>query len=394
MAFKRIPHIARRVLYPLVEFFRLEAASAIVLFLTAAAALAWANSPWRELYHAIFEGPVKVYAGRFSLSVAPRVVVQDGLMTIFFFVVGMEIKRELAVGELRTLSSAMLPAIAALGGMLVPAAIFAFLNHGGPGSAGWAIPMATDIAFCIGCLTLLKGRVPNALAVFLTALAIFDDMGGVLVIALFYGTGLKWAWLAASAGIAAAVLICNWIGLARWFVYLAAGISLWFTVHHSGINATIAGVVLGLLVPAKPADEAPIEGFIHALHPWVAFGIMPLFALSSSGVELGWVSASSLLSPVLLGAALGLLIGKQVGIFLFTLVSVRLGLAAMPGNARTVQLYGVAVLGGIGFTVALFIASLAFAGEPALLTGAKLGVLTGSLASGLIGYLILRGIPT
>jgi len=390
MIVKRIPHIARRAVDPLIEFFRLEAASGIVLFLAALAALAWANSPWRDLYHALFEEQLNLNAERFSLSVPAHVVIQDGLMTIFFFVVGMEIKRELAVGELRTVSSAMLPAIAAVGGMVVPAAIFASLNHGGPGAAGWAIPMATDIAFCIGCLTLLKGRVPNALVVFLTALAIFDDMGGVLVIALFYGSGLQWAWLGASACVAAAVVICNRIGFARWYVYLVAGVGLWIGVHHSGIHATIAGVVLGLLVPAKPAEEAPIGGFIHALHPWVAFGIMPLFALSSSGVELAGVSRSSFFSPVPLGAGLGLLVGKQVGIFLFTLAAVRLGLAAMPGGARTVQLYGVAVVGGIGFTVALFIANLAFASHPALLAGAKIGVLAGSAASGLMGYLILR----
>jgi len=379
---RKIPRLAQRMIEPLIEFFRLEAASGIVLFAAAVAALVWANSPWRGSYASLFHHPV--------FGVSPHEAIQDGLMTIFFFVVGMEIKRELSVGALKTLASASLPVIAALGGMLVPSGIFALLNRGGPGQAGWAIPMATDIAFCIGCLTLLRGRVPHALVVFLTALAIFDDLGGVLVIALFYGSGLHWIWLLTGAAIAALVLLCNRAGLGRWFVYLPAGLALWVAVHHSGIHATIAGVVLGLLVPAQPAERSPIDAFIHALHPWVAYGVMPLFALASTGVELGGVSPATLLAPVPLGAALGLILGKQLGIFTFAFAAVRFGLSPMPGDARPIQLYGVAVVGGIGFTVALFISGLAFHGAPALLAQAKLGVLLGSLVSGVAGYSILR----
>jgi Na+:H+ antiporter, NhaA family len=363
-------------------FFRLEAASGIVLFLAALLAIAWANSPWRGAYFALFEHTIFGFSARDAI--------EDGLMAVFFFSVGMEIKRELSTGALSTFAAAILPAIAALGGMLVPALIFAALNRGGAGAAGWAIPTATDIAFCIGVLALLGSRVPRALVVFLTALAIFDDLGGVLLIALFYGKGLQWIWLAASAGVAGCVLLCNRFGLARWFVYLPAGLALWFTLHHSGVHAAISGVLLGLLVPARPADRAPINGFIHALHGWVAFGVMPLFALSSTGVDLSGLSPAMLLTPVTVGGALGLILGKQIGIFAFTAAAVRLGLSPMPGNARWLQLYGVAVLGGLGFTVALFVAGLAFDGEPALLSGAKLGVIFGSLISGVGGYLILR----
>jgi NhaA family Na+:H+ antiporter len=377
---------------PLVEFFRLEAASGIVLFGAAVAAMVWANSPWSGTYRWLFGNQLSISSGPFRVAVQPGQLIDDGLMTVFFFLVGMEIKRELAVGELKTLSSALLPAIAAAGGMAVPAAIYAALNASGPGASGWAIPMATDIAFCIGCLTLLKGRVPNALVVFLIALAIFDDMGGVLVIALFYGHGIDPLWLAAAVALAALVVGANRLGRQRWFVYLPAGVVLWVAVHRSGIHATIAGVILGLLIPARDQGErkAPINAFIHALHPWVAFGIMPLFALASAGVDLSTVSVRGLLSPVPIGVALGLVVGKQVGIFAFAYAAIRLGISPMPGNARVVQLWGVAILGGIGFTVALFIATLAFGSEAPLLSRAKLGVLIGSLASGLAGYALLR----
>jgi NhaA family Na+:H+ antiporter len=351
-------------------FFELEAASGIVLFLAALVAVVWANAG--SSYSAVFSGLVLT-------------VIQDGLMTIFFFTVGMEIKRELVVGELRTLGSALLPAIAALGGMIVPAGIFALLNHGGPGAAGWAIPMATDIAFCVGCMTLLGDRVPRALVVFLTALAIFDDLGGVLVIALFYGSGLHWLWLLATALIAIAVFLCGRVGFTHWFLYLIAGAALWFTVHHSGVHATIAGVLLGFLIPARPKGGSPIDSMVRALHPWVAFGVMPLFALASSGVVLSSFPADF---SVPLGAGLGLLVGKQLGIFLFTLAAAGLGIARLPGSVK--QVYGVAVLGGIGFTVALFIAELAFAPAPGLLAGAKLGILAGSLLAGIAGSLVLR----
>lgn len=326
--------------------------------------MVWANLGGS--YAAVFNGTVLA-------------VIQDGLMTLFFFTVGMEIKRELVTGELKTLGSALLPGIAALGGMLVPAGIFALLNRGGPGAVGWAIPMATDIAFCVGCMTLLGDRVPRGLVVSLTALAIFDDLGGVLVIALFYGSGLQWPWLLATALVAVGIVFCGRLG---WLVHVLGGVALWFTVHHSGVHATIAGVLLGFLVPATPKG---IDRFLRVLHPWVSFGVMPLFALASSGVVLGGGLPADLSVP--LGAGLGLFLGKQAGIFVFALVAVKLGVAKLPGTVW--QLYGVSVLGGIGFTVALFIAELAFSQTPALLAGAKLGILAGSLLAGVAGLLLL-----
>jgi NhaA family Na+:H+ antiporter len=373
--------LARRLAASLIGFFRVEAASGIVLFAAACAALVWANSPLGPGYARLFAWPA---------ALPLHLVVQEGLMTVFFFVVGMEIKRELVAGELRSLRSALLPAAAALGGMAAPAAIYALLNQGGPGARGWAIPMATDIAFCAGCLTLLGRRAPRALVVFLTALAIFDDLGGVLVIALFYGRTFSAPWLLVVAAVAGLVILGNRKGLTHWVVYLAAGVALWVAMYESGVHPTIAGVLLGLLIPTAPADDAPVDRMIAALHPWVAFGVMPLFALSSAGVALGGMSMASLLSPVTLGAGLGLFLGKQAGIFLVAIAAVRAGLAPMPGDARPAQLYGVAVIGGIGFTVALFIAELAFPEAPALLAAAKVGIIGGSLLAGAFGSVVLR----
>jgi Na+:H+ antiporter, NhaA family len=314
-------------------------------------------------------------------------------MTLFFFVVGMEIKRELVVGELRTLPQALLPAIAALGGMLVPAVIFLAFNAGGPGAPGWGIPMATDIAFCIGVLTLLKRRVPRALVVFVTALAIFDDIGGILVIAFFYGTGVHVGWLLAAAALTAAAAVMSRANVRSGIAWAAAGALVWYTLHHSGIHATIAGVILGLAIPARPPREgleAPLARFVRALHPWVAFGVMPLFALASSGVHLAGLDPDQLTGRVAVGTAAALLLGKQAGIFGFTLAAVRLGLAGLPGGASRAKLLGVSIVAGIGFTVALFIGGLAYPEAPGLLAEAKLGILAGSLASGIVGALLLR----
>ena len=421
------------VVRPLQLFLRLEAASGILLLVCAVAALVWANVH-DESYRAVVDYPLAVGAGGTVASFTLRAAVNDGLMTIFFFVVGMEIKRELAVGELNTAAKAALPAVAAIGGMLVPAAIYLALNPGGPARNGWGIPMATDIAFCVGVLTLLKDRVPRALVVFVTALAIFDDIGGILVIAFFYGHGLSAAWLLAAAGVAVLLLAMARRYVTSGLAYAAAGAALWYALHHGGIHATIAGVITGLLVPARPPRlsqevlrelaehvedvesrrqeehelergaevlgiekkleelEAPLDRFEHVLHPFVAFFVMPLFALANAGVSLHGLGASAATSPVALGAALGLFLGKQSGVFGATLLAVRLGLAPMPGAASKAKLFGVSVITGIGFTVALFIAALAFAEHPALLDQAKLGILAGSLASGIAGFLLLRSL--
>ncbi|MFY0530052.1 Na+/H+ antiporter NhaA [Archangium gephyra] len=425
-----LPPIFTAVVDPLLAFLRMEATSGILLFVAAVAALGWANSPWADTYTALLAREFVVGFGGAQVHFTLAQFVNDGLMSIFFFVVGMEIKRELVVGELNSPAKALLPAAAAAGGMVIPAGIYLLFCAGTEGAKGWAIPMATDIAFCIGCLTLLKGRVPRPLIVFVTALAIFDDMGGILVIALFYGHGLQPLWLLAAGGLLVLLALLNRLHLRSGLVYAVAGALLWYFIHHAGIHATIAGVLLGLMIPARglrpvrevlealkvhseglvrrtPEEsianeellrieeqiedlEPPLNRFVHALHPWVAFGIMPVFALTNAGLSLSGMSLDSLTHPVLLGSALGLFVGKQLGVFLFTLVALRAGLSSMPGNASFSQLYGVSALTGIGFTVALFIANLAFTAEPALLGQAKIGILLGSLVSGVAGYGLLR----
>jgi NhaA family Na+:H+ antiporter len=425
-----VPALFKAALAPLQAFFRLEASSGILLALCAVAAMVWANSPWAGSYVGLFDAPLAVELKGSRGAFTFRELINDGLMTLFFFLVGMEIKRELSAGELRTPARAMLPLIAALGGMLVPAGLYLIFNAGTPAAAGWAIPMATDIAFSIGCLTLVRARVSHALVVFLTALAIFDDIGGIIVIALFYGTGLHVEWLLAAGGVAAVLALCNKFYLRNGVIYALLGASLWYAMHHGGIHATLSGVVLGMFIPARPVRrgrevlnelssyinqcveepedetvrgaqilyieeqlediEPPLNRFVHLWHGWVAYGIVPLFALANSGISLEGMSLADLAKPLPLGIIVGLFVGKQVGIFLFTWVSVKTGVSPMPGGARASQLYGVAVVAGIGFTVALFVATLAFPGEPGMLAEAKLGILLGSLLSAVVGDLLLR----
>jgi NhaA family Na+:H+ antiporter len=414
---------------PLQAFFRLEAASGLLLLFCAAGALIWANLDDNG-YQAVFNYPLVLGAGDAVQTFRLRDLINDGLMAVFFFVVGMEIKRELVAGELNTVAKATLPAIAAVGGMVVPAGIFLAFNWKGAGSHGWGIPMATDIAFCIGILTLLRDRVPRALIVFVTALAIFDDIGGILVIALFYGHGLSVPWLLGAAALGVVLLSLNRAHVVNGAPYALLGGGLWYALHHGGIHPTISGVLLGLMIPArprrpsrevlrelaghvsqlgrKPSDEdldaakilaieekledlqAPVHRFIHLLHPFVAFFVMPIFALANSGVSLRGAGIGTLAAPVALGTALGLFAGKQLGIFGLTALAVRLRLAPMPGGASPMQLFGVSVIAGIGFTVALFIAALAYRDAADLLVQAKLGILLGSVAAGVTGYLLLR----
>jgi NhaA family Na+:H+ antiporter len=417
------------VVAPLQAFFRLEAASGLLLLACAVAALGWANlAP--ESYHALFAVPLTVGAGGVAATFSIHALVNDGLMTVFFAVVGMEIKRELVQGELRTARQAILPLVAAAGGMVVPALVYAAWNGGGPGAPGWGIPMATDIAFCIGVLTLLGRRVPRALVVFVTALAIFDDIGGILVIAIFYGTGVHAGWLAAAAGVGVVAAVLGRARAGSGLAWLGVTAALWWALHRAGIHPTLAGVAVGLAVPATPRRplrdvfhelaehagalaraasdedndeaaanaieerleelEAPLTRFVHALHPWVAFGVMPLFALANSGVTLAAVERSQLLGSVAVGTAAALFLGKQAGIFLFTAAAVQLGLAPMPGAASWGKLLGVSIVAGIGFTVALFIAALAFPADARLLDEAKIGIVVGSLVSGVVGAAVLR----
>ena len=394
-------------------------------------ALLWANSPWAEYYTALWHTPFGLRLGPWSFERDLHFWINDALMTVFFFLVGMEIKRELIEGELRTLRQALLPAIAAAGGVVLPAAIFFVLNRGTAGEAGWAIPMATDIAFSIGCIVLMGKRVPRPLLVFLTALAIFDDIVGILVIAIFYGGGLDGMGLVRVVLLVGAIWAVARLGVQSWVVWGVAGVALWLGLHYAGVHGTIAGVLLGLLVPAvtrRPVREVlgelrehsrrtlevserldtgdllhvrdglreavpPLQRFEHALHPWVAFFIMPLFGLANSGVSVAAMTAADLTAPVFLGVAVGLFVGKQLGIFAFTWAAVRVGVADVPGGAPWSRVYGVAMVAGIGFTVALFIANLAFGGHPELLDQARLGVLVGSLVSGVSGMLVLWLLP-
>ncbi len=417
-------------LRPIQAFFGTEAASGVVLLACAVAALAWVNVLGPASHRALFDLPLEFRLGGLRARFTLASLVDDGLMTIFFFLVGMEIKRELVLGELRERSQAVLPAIAALGGMLLPATIFLALNHGRAGQPGWGIPTATDIAFCVGVLTLLRRRVPQALVVFVTALAIFDDIGGIVVIALFYGGALHPGWLAAAVGLVPVLALLSRRCVQAASAYGVVGAMLWWALHAGGIHPAIAGVVLGLAVPARAPSaprevlralaerasahlaarpdaagdaeallalgervrehEAPLDRFIRRLHPWVAFGIMPLFALANSGVDLRSFRAEHGIGRVAIGTALALFLGKQAGIFTFTLAATALGVARIPGGASRVKLLGVSMVAGIGFTVALFIAALAYPGRADLLDEAKLGILAGSLVAGLAGTALLR----
>jgi NhaA family Na+:H+ antiporter len=372
-----------RVLRPFQQFIATEAASGIVLLVAATLALAAANSPLASGYHHVLEFPLAVGIRPFSLAMSVEEWVNDGLMAVFFFLVGLEMKRELLVGDLSTRRSAALPVAAALGGMLAPATIYLLLNHGGVGSRGWGVPMATDIAFALGVLALLGKRVPSALRVFLAALAIADDLGSVLVIALFYSAPPNWLALGGAALVLAVLALLNVTRVSRWYVYSLVGIVLWVLVLRSGVHSTIAGVLLAFAVPARTG--AAME---HALRGVVAFGIMPIFALANAGVALNGAGTAAR-NPVAWGILLGLVIGKPLGISLASYAAVRSGAAELPANTGWRHVHGVGWLGGIGFTMSLFIANLAF-GTSTLLGVAKLGVIAASVVGGFTGYALLR----
>jgi NhaA family Na+:H+ antiporter len=385
---------ARRLTRPLERFLAIEAASAIMLMVAAALALAWVNSPWAASYHDVWTQPLGVTVAGRTISTSTHAVVDDVLMSIFFLVVGLEIRRELHHGELSDPRRAALPAIAALGGMLAPAAIFALATVGGGAAArGWGVPMATDIAFAVGVLTLLGRRVPPALRVLLLALAIIDDLGAIVVIAIFYSTGVDPAGFAIAGAALAGFAALLALGVRSVALYLLAGAVLWVGVLLAGVHPTIAGVITGLLVPTKAwagrEDVSPAARLEHALHPWVAFAIMPLFALANAGVDLGGIDLGA--SPgVAIGVVAGLVIGKPLGIVLACALAVRLGIATLP---RGVTWGSVVVLGGvagIGFTMALFIAQLAFAPHPELHAMAKASVLAASVIAALAAFALGR----
>jgi NhaA family Na+:H+ antiporter len=427
--------ISARVLRPFQRFAHTESAGGIVLLACAAVALVWANSPWRDSYFHLWEIHLGISVGLRALDLSLHHWINDGLMAVFFFVVGLEIKREMLVGELSSARQAALPIAGALGGMIVPALTYAALNATGPGSAGWGIPMATDIAFALGVLALLGPRVPVVLKVFLTALAIADDIGAVLVIALFYTSELAFDWLLVGGGVLAALVALNALGVRRPAGYLVLGVLLWLAFLQSGVHATVAGVVLAMTIPSRTrlhedeflavargaidefeaacqpgetvlsnrAQQEAIEALEHVseavqsplftmerkLHGAVAFFIMPIFALANAGVALGGL-LDSLALPVTAGVMLGLVVGKPIGITLFSWLAVRLGLATLPAQTSWRALHGVSWLGGIGFTMSLFIAGLAFS-DANLLDSAKVGILGASMVAGIAGWVMLKG---
>jgi NhaA family Na+:H+ antiporter len=423
------------------RFIRAEAASGIILIITTVVALALANSPLRQRFASLWSMEIELRAYRVALALPLRDWINDGLMAVFFLIVGMEIKRELIQGELASLKKAALPVVAAVGGMLVPALIFLSFTYGTPQSRGFGIPTATDIAFTVGVMAILGRRVPLGAKVFVTALAIADDLGAVVVIAIFYSSHAALIGLLPVLGLTLILVGFNWLGVRRLSVYLIGGVLLWLAMHSAGVHATLAGIVLAMCIPltGRHGDrdfmvaaehavnvyedglfgdvvddpdqlrerresalralaeviagmKSPLHRLEQHLHPLVAFGILPLFALANAGVELPALSSSGSSlwqQPVTLGVFFGLLVGKPLGIFVFGFLAIKLGLGAMPSRTTYRVLLGSAMLAGIGFTMSIFITGLAFR-DPALVTAAKLGVLSGSLGSALLGVVWLR----
>ncbi len=432
--------LQRRFVRPALGFMATEASGAIVLLAATVAALVWANSAWGDSYFKFWETPFAIEIGAFHFDESLKYLVNDGLMAVFFFVVGLEIKRELVVGELNSAKKAALPAMAALGGMVVPALIFvAFVWSNGPADAlaGWGIPMATDIAFSVGVIALLGSRVPIGAKLFLLALAIVDDIGAIVVIAIFYTEDLSFLWMAVAAATLLVIFIARQAGIRAGLIYLPLAILAWFAFLESGVHATIAGVILGLLVPARSyysdrdfrrkagwilerfdRDQAsphaharldqdamalaaisresvsPLERWEHSLHPWSSFLIVPLFALANAGVRFVGVDiAAAVLSPVALGVSVGLAIGKPVGISLAAWIALKLKLGQLPRHTTFGHIVGLGLIAGIGFTVSLFISELAFrsSAEAHLFADeAKIGIFLGSIVAGVAGFTYLH----
>jgi Na+:H+ antiporter, NhaA family len=386
------------------DFFESETAGGLILMLAAVAAMLIANSAFGPDYQALLNHPLGPVFSEKLGPMTPKLWINDGLMAIFFFLVGLEIKREMVDGRLAGWERRRLPFLAAGMGMLMPAAIFLFVTRGNPVlQDGWAIPAATDIAFSIGVLALLGKRAPTSLKLFLLTVAIVDDMGAVAIIALFYTAEIKSVWLLVAGAIWGAMYLMNSAGVRRIAPFGLMAIGLWFAMLMSGIHATIAGVMAALTIPvivtraAPDAADSPLHRMEHAIHPWSAYVIIPLFGFANAGVDLGNVSLATLASPLPLGIALGLVLGKQIGIFGAVWIAVKTGFAKPPANASWPQIYGVSALCGIGFTMSLFIGELAFPGATRAATEArehaKIGIISGSLFSALIGYLVLRTAP-
>lgn len=433
--FQLSPSRVENIVLPFQEFVQKASFSGILLISFMLVALLWANSPWSASYQSLWQTQVSVAIGSFEIDKPLLLWINDGLMAVFFFVVGLEIKRELLVGELSSLRQALFPIAAAVGGMLVPAGFYLLFNADGPGSTGWAIPMATDIAFALGILALLGKRAPLPLKIFLTALAIVDDIGAVLVIAFFYTENIVWTSLALAGLVFVVLMVLNRMKVRKPLPYALLGILLWVAFLKSGVHATIAGVLLAMTIPASTivnrkgyvsrvreylnqfedegigdgaifttkkqrallqgiedctnGVEAPLQQLEHALHPWVAYLVMPVFALANAGVDLRTDIISALVNPVTLGIIAGLVVGKQIGITFMAWLVTRVGLSRKIAEVSWKQIWGASMLAGIGFTMSLFVSNLAFS-DPAILTNAKVGILAASFVSALLGWLILR----
>jgi len=377
---------------PFIWFFKLEAASGLILLIAAILALIVSNSNFSDLYFHILEQYLFIGINNFGLKLSVHHWINDLLMAIFFFFVTLEIKREFIQGELSNLKKALLPIIAAVGGMVIPAVFYIAVNFDNVETLnGWAIPSATDIAFSLGILSLLGSRVPISLKVFLTALAIIDDLGAILIIAFFYSGDLSILYLGLILIAFIFLLVLNKFGIKIFLPYLLVGAFMWYFTYKSGIHATIAGVLLATTIPhrIKEKDFSLLIKIEHAISPYVAFLIMPIFAFANAGVSLDGLSLSSLLQPVPLGILLGLFFGKQVGVMVFSYIAVKLGAAQMPDNSSWLSLYGVSILTGIGFTMSLFVGNLAFIENLEYIDGVKIGVLAGSLLSTICGYFLL-----
>jgi len=382
------------------EFLRLESAGGLILMAAAAAAMIVANSPLGSAYAAMLDVPFEVRLGSLGLAKPVHLWINDGLMAIFFLLVGMELKREALEGHLSSLRQASLPVFAAVGGMLVPALCFTALNAGDDAAMrGWAIPAATDIAFALGVLALLGPRIPAALKAFLLSIAIIDDLGAIVIIAVFYTTSLSSLALIVAGVLVAGLIALNRLGVTRPAAYFVLGVPLWVAVLKSGVHATLAGVVLAWCLPMRATGAAPgspslLRQLEHALHPWVAYGVLPLFAFANAGVPVLGLSVTDVLQPVPLGIMAGLVVGKPLGVMLMSGLAVRLGAADLGEGLRWSQIFGVALLCGIGFTMSLFVASLASPPEAAQGGLERLGILAGSCLAGALGYLALRRGPT
>ena len=377
---------------PFKWFFRIEAASGLLLLISAVVALIASNSSLSSIYFETLESYFFIGVNNIGIKMSLLHWINVALMAVFFFFVTLEIKREFLQGELSNPKQALLPIIAAIGGMLVPALIYVYINfQTGDTLRGWAIPSATDIAFSLGVLSLLGSRVPISLKVFLTALAILDDLGAIVIIAFFYTGDLSVNYLSLLLLTFICLIFLNKFNVRKFIPYLLLGLILWFFTHESGVHATISGVLLATVIPhrKKEKDFSLLTKIEHGVSPYVAFGIMPLFAFANAGVSLEGMNFNSLLYPVPLGILLGLFLGKQIGVFLFSIVSIKLNIAQMPNNANWLNFYGVGVLTGIGFTMSLFIGNLAFIENTQYIGGVKIGVLSGSLLSTIFGYFLL-----